>query len=233
VLAAVGVAVALALPPIAQDPAYHAFADRRALLGVPNALDVLSNVVFLLAGAAGLAWLARGGARGWDAAAAAILFAGVAGTAVGSAWYHLAPDNPRLVWDRLPMSAVFTTLLAVVIADRLGARAGRVLLPPLLVAGVGSVVYWARVDDLRPYGLVQFFPMLAIPFLLLAFPSARGGDAALWWAGAAYAASKVTEHFDAAIFAAGGLVSGHTLKHVLAGAGAALIVCWIVRRPSA
>jgi hypothetical protein len=26
----------MALPPIAQDPAYHAFADRRGLFGTPN-----------------------------------------------------------------------------------------------------------------------------------------------------------------------------------------------------
>jgi hypothetical protein len=30
------VAVLLLLPPIAQDPAYHDFADRRGLLGIPN-----------------------------------------------------------------------------------------------------------------------------------------------------------------------------------------------------
>ncbi|MGH7354336.1 MAG: hypothetical protein ACRELS_07120 [Candidatus Rokuibacteriota bacterium] len=232
-LAVVGVVVAALLPPIPQDLGYHAFADRRTLAGVPNALNVLSNVVFLAVGVAGLVRLASRRARDWDAAAAGILFAGVAGTSVGSAWYHLAPDNARLVWDRLPMTVVFMTFLALVVADRVGARAGRTLLPPLLIAGLASVGYWALIDDdLRAYGLVQFFPMLAIPFLMLAFPSARARDGDLWWAIVCYGASKVTEHADGAIFALGGIVSGHTLKHVLAGLGAAFILRWIVRRPS-
>ena len=231
-LGVAGIAVAAMLPRIPQDPGYHAFADRRALSEIPNALDVLSNLPFLLVGAAGLAWSAdTRRVHGWERAATAILFAGVAGTGIGSAWYHLAPGNTRLVWDRLPMTIVFMTLLAFVVADRVGERTGRALLPVLLIAGVGSVAYWALVDDdLRAYGVVQFFPMLAIPFLLLAFPSARGRDLDLWSAGVCYAVSKVTEHFDGAIFALGGVVSGHTLKHLLAGAGTALILSWIVRR---
>lgn len=223
-LAVVGIIVAALLPPIPQDLAYHAFADRRTLAGIPNALNVLSNVVFLVVGAAGLARVHTG--------AAALLFAGVAGTAFGSAWYHLAPGNARLVWDRLPMSVVFATFLAFVIADRVSASAGRALLVPLVVVGVASVGYWALLaDDLRPYGLVQFFPMLAIPFLMLTYPSPRGRDSGLWWAIGCYGASKITECFDAGIFAFGGIVSGHTLKHLLAGVGAAFILRWIVRRP--
>jgi hypothetical protein len=192
---------------------------------------VLSNLVFFLVGLTGLAWLAFAGrVRGWYRVAGAILLAGVAGTGVGSAWYHLAPSNGRLVWDRLPMTIVFMTFLALVIADRVGARAGRALLPPLLIAGLASIAYWALIDDdLRAYGLVQFFPMIAIPFLMFAFPSARGRDGDLWWAIGCYGASKLTEYFDAGIFALSGVVSGHTLKHLLAGAGAAFILRWIVR----
>lgn len=230
-LGAVGVAAAAMLPPIPQDLRYHDFADRRTRLSIPNALNVFSNLLFFVVGAAGLAWLTGPGrGRGWDRAAGAILFVGIAATGMGSAWYHLAPSNGRLVWDRLPMTIVFMTFLALVIADRVGARAGRVLLPPLLIAGLASVAYWALIDDdLRAYGLVQFFPMMAIPFLMVTFPSARARDGDLWWAIGCYGASKLTEYFDAAIFALGGIVSGHTLKHLLAGAGAAFILRWIVR----
>ena len=38
------------LDPIPQDLAYHNFADTRALFGLPNAYDVLSNIPFLLVG---------------------------------------------------------------------------------------------------------------------------------------------------------------------------------------
>ena len=45
--AAAATGVVFAFPPIRQDPAYHQVADRRPMLGVPNALDVLSNLYAL------------------------------------------------------------------------------------------------------------------------------------------------------------------------------------------
>jgi hypothetical protein len=53
------VAVAAIVPPVAQDPAYHAFADARTVLHVPNFLNVASNLPFLLVGALGLTFLTR------------------------------------------------------------------------------------------------------------------------------------------------------------------------------
>lgn len=47
------------LRPIAQDPAYHRFADSRPALGMPNAGDVGSNVLFLAVGGYGLACVGR------------------------------------------------------------------------------------------------------------------------------------------------------------------------------
>ncbi|MDM5181921.1 hypothetical protein PO883_32625 [Massilia sp. DJPM01] len=31
-------------------------------------------------------------------------------TAFGSSWYHLAPDDTRLVWDRLPIALACVSL---------------------------------------------------------------------------------------------------------------------------
>ena len=231
------VAVAL-LPPIPQDPAYHAFADRRRLLGLPNALNVLSNVPFVLLGALGWRFLLTEGRQradgplteDWERSAFGILFAGIGLTGLGSAYYHLAPGNVTLFWDRLPLTIVFMSLFAVVIAERIGLAAGRRLLPLLLLVGAGSVLYWllgelSGAGDLRPYLLVQFFPLVAVPLLLLLFPPryTRGPD--LVWALAWYALAKLFELLDAKIFAGGGIVSGHTLKH-LAAAGA---MYWILR----
>src|SRR3990172_8275919 len=46
-------------PRFGQDPSYHSFADARALLGVPNAFDVLSNLAFAAVGIAALLFLGR------------------------------------------------------------------------------------------------------------------------------------------------------------------------------
>ena len=51
----VAVAVSL-LPRIPQPQAYHLFADRRSLLGIPNFGDVVSNLPFAVLGIWGL-WL--------------------------------------------------------------------------------------------------------------------------------------------------------------------------------
>jgi len=166
----------------------------------------------------------------WERAALLVLFGGVTLTGVGSAWYHVTPTTATLVWDRLPMTLTFMPLLALVLGERVSERAGPWLLPLCLAAGVGSVVHWrlgeaAGAGDLRPYALAQFFPMLAIPLALALFPRRwiRGVDllVALGW----YALAKVFEAFDAPIYALGGVVSGHTLKHLAAAAGAA----WLLR----
>jgi len=44
--------------PTPQPPAYHDFADQRPLLGLPHALNVISNMPFLIVGALGSAFLA-------------------------------------------------------------------------------------------------------------------------------------------------------------------------------
>jgi len=55
ILTTTAVAAALILPPIPQDPAYHKFADSRVFLGMPNVLDVLSNIPLVILGLIGIA----------------------------------------------------------------------------------------------------------------------------------------------------------------------------------
>jgi hypothetical protein len=229
--------------PIAQPAAYHAFADRRALLGLPHFCNVVSSLPFTLVGLAGLQLLRRGRApgalpqlRGCYAA----FFAGAAAIGLGSTAYHLAPDNASLVWDRLPMTVTFMAFFAIVLGEHASPRLARRALPALLLAGLGSVLYWAvserlGASDLRPYVLVQFLPMLLIPLLLLLYPSRLTRVGLLWALLALYGAAKALEHFDAAVFKAlGQLVSGHTLKHLLSAlALACMVLALRVRRPRA
>lgn len=239
-LVLVAVAVALALPPIPQDPAYHALADQRRVLGVPHFLNVVSNVAFVAAGVFGLRVALRAGVavtHPWERLAILVLFSGVTLTGVGSAWYHLAPSNATLVWDRLPMTLAFMALLALTIGERISVPLARRLFPVLLAAGAGSVVFWYAGEvrghgDLRPYGLVQFLPLAAIPLMALLFPPRYTGGSALGVALGLYAAAKLFEALDAAILSLGQIVSGHTLKHVVAAGATAVIARMIAtRRP--
>jgi hypothetical protein len=219
-------------PPIPQDPGYHLFADSRMLLAVPNFWNVASNLPFVVAGVAGLVFMRRGNRDGLTAAlrpAYLVFFAGVLLTAFGSAWYHLAPDNRTLVWDRLPMTLAFMGLFAIVIGEHISPKAARKLLAPLLLAGAASVLYWAMSEargsgDLRPYALVQFLPLLLIPLTLLIYRSQFDRTAFLWWVIVIYALSKLLEFYDYGIFALGGIISGHSLKHIVAALAALVLL---------
>jgi hypothetical protein len=237
VAAAIGAAC---LPRIPQDPAYHLFADARSVLGVPGGLNVLSNIAFAVVALAGLRLLVRGGAvvreRG-ERSAWIVFFVGVGLTSLGSTWYHLAPSNDTLVWDRLPMAVAFLALLAATVAERVGPELGARLLGPMVLVGIGGVLFWAGTEragtgDLRPYVLVQFFPLIAIPLLLLLYqPRYSHGWHYLVVLGL-YALAKVAEVTDAAILRVTGWVSGHTLKHLLAAAAVGTLAWMLARRRS-
>jgi hypothetical protein len=234
-LGVVALGLAFCLPPIPQNQSYHAFADDRTMLGVPNFLNVASNLPFVVVGVLGLRLLLRPDAVGPEGPALEpverwpllVLFAGVLLTGFGSSYYHLAPNNDRLVWDRLPMTVAFMGLFAGMIGERISVRAGAWLLGPLVWLGFASVLTWhlgeqRGAGDLRLYGFVQFYPLVTIPLLIWLFPAryTRAGDVfvALGW----YLLAKVLEigFVDQGIYAAGRLVSGHTLKHLTAALGA-------------
>lgn len=223
VLVSGSLALALSLAPIPQDLAYHDFADQRAFAGIPNALNVLSNLPFLLVGMLGLRF-SLAADTGAVRMAWIVLFAGIALVAIGSSWYHWHPDNESLVWDRLPMAVGFMGLFAALVSERLQAGWTRWLLMPAVLLGAASVIYWQQTDDLRLYAWVQFMPLLVLPALVLLFGSRYANERALLFALLWYLFAKLAEFFDVGIFElTGRIVSGHTLKHL-----AAALACFCI-----
>jgi len=231
IFAAVAITILL-LPKIPQDPAYHQFADQRALLGIPNAFNVLSSLIFAWAGiVGGYRLLARNTLRIRSGIylAYVIFFAALLLTGLGSAAYHWRPDNASLTLDRLPMAISFASFSVILLAERVSLDFARRALPPALLAAVTAVVYWyygelAGNGDLRAYLLLQLMPVILLPFVLLACPSRYDRNADLWWLLAWYLAARLCELFDRQIYDALGLVSGHSLKHIAAGIASLLFL---------
>ncbi len=232
---AVAVATAALLVPRTPQPlSYHHFADQRSRLGIPNFGDVASNLLFLVAGLWGLAFLCRRWSPEQFVEARErwpyfLVFLGLVLTAFGSAYYHLAPGNARLVWDRLPMTVVFMSLVAALIAERVSVKIGLWLLPVLTAIGIGSVLQWYSTEqqgagDLRFYLAVQLYAVLALIVAMLLPPRYTRGSDLVVVAGL-YVLAKICESADRQVFSLGHLVSGHTIKHLSAGAAG----FWILR----
>jgi hypothetical protein len=207
----------LLVPPIAQNSAYHLFADQTTCLGVPNFWNVMSNLPFVLIGIAGLC-------RRHASLSTTMLFVGILLTGLGSAYYHWQPNDDTLFWDRLPMTITFMAILAGAIEERVSPRLGVILLWPLLAVGLLSLVLWRITGDLRPYVWVQFFPCLVLPLLFWLTPARYTRTQDWIIAAGLYGVAKVFEFTDVLVYSAGGLMSGHTLKHLIAAAGCFMIL---------
>jgi hypothetical protein len=224
-------------PRISQPLSYHQFANQRTFLGIPHFSDVVSNLGFLVVGLWGMAFVMKASSRTEGAFLHAserwpyfFFFLGVLLTAFGSAYYHWAPDNAGLVWDRLPMAVGFMGLLAAVLGERIAPSLSSRTIIPLLGGGLGSVLYWRWTDltgrdDLRWYLIVQVGSLvLVLALCFLRSRYTRGND--MFAVVGLYALAKVFEALDRPIFSlSGGFVSGHTLKHL-----AAAVACYFLLR---
>ena len=231
---AAAAALALGLHGAIPQPAdYHAFADARGWLGLPNAANVLSNLPFALIGLSGL-WRLSAVPHSPARTVWRCFCAALACTGLGSAIYHWAPANASLVLDRLPIAWACAALLCAFLSERIDAAWGQAsTLCGAFIAATASVAWWwlserQGHDDLRPYLYLQFLPMLLVPAALcmkLRVQNHSGVPDGAWWAVLAlYAAAKLMEFADHSVFDAIAFTSGHTVKHLLAAAAALCVV---------
>ena len=209
--------LAVLLPAVAQDTKYHQFADQRTWLGVPRAADVLSNLAFVAVGLFGAITLLsppRLPLRNATTTSLWCVAAGFVLTGIGSAWYHLQPNDATLV---------LAGVISAAIAERVGENVAIAALAVLIVAGVVSVMYWRSSGNLTPYAVLQFGGIIAL-VALLALTRAGDDPFAWWWILGWYCFARVAELADRNVWqATSGIVAGHTIKHLAAAmAGAAM-----------
>jgi hypothetical protein len=205
----------LFIAPIPQDPAYHQFADLRTVWGIPNFLNVVTSLPFLVVGLLGTI-----SGRTHQVTVAPwswrTLFGAVTLVGLGSAYYHWAPSHWTLVWDRLPMAVGFMALFVALLSENVNPKLETILLVPMCLLSIFSVVYWHFTDDLRLYIWVQVSPLLGILILLLLFRGRQTHQAYLMAALGLYILAKVAEVEDQSIYSISQQkLSGHSLKHLL------------------
>ena len=215
-------ALALVGPFVGQPADYHAFADQRMLAGIPFTMDVLSNLAFAAWSMAGLwfLWpsLRVGTSQHW---LALLFFAGLLVTAACSTWYHWHPDNAGLLVDRCGMVLAFAGLLGLAAAGRISLRAGVWLVVTVLLFGPLTVWLWFVSGNALPWGVLQAGGMALIVWFAWLAPlegalKVRWGVVIL-----IYVAAKVLEVADHGIYElTGHLISGHSLKHIVASCAA-------------
>ena len=228
--------------PIPQDPNYHNFADDRLYLGVPNFLNVISNIPFLFAGLYGIYVLVYGNQKAFihlaEKGTYYVLFISVCFVALGSSYYHLWPDTETLFWDRLPMTIGFMAVMSILFSEKVDKRLGQKALIPCILIGISSVLWWAfteahptKVGDLRLYIAVQFTPILLTPFIILIYPNSYTHTTYMYVSVGLYVVAKITEVLDKQIFAfLWNTISGHTLKHIIASYGIFLLAVMLQKR---
>ena len=213
-------ALAALLPATGLPAGYHDFADQRTLLGLPHALDVLSNLPFAAMGAWGLWWLRRVPLDRLGMAQrglAGLLFIGLIATAFCSSGYHLDPHDAGLCIDRVGMSLAFAGLLGLAAADRISARAGVALAALVAVAAPATALVAWLGGNMTPWAVLQGGGLVLLAALALRRPQPRALGFSIIGVIAFYAVAKALELADAPVFAlTQQLISGHSAKHLVA-----------------
>lgn len=222
--------------PIPQITGYNDFANQCSWLGLHNGENVLTNLPFLIFGIWGV-WRLRHFAIdskierfAWYG-----FFMGVTLTAFGSSYYHLEPDNYRLVWDRLPITFSFICLFTAVLAERVSTKLAATSFLPMVVYSIASVIYWyitetSGASDMRPYILVQLLPLMLIPLLMILYKPRYSHAWMLLMVAAWYLLAKVFEGFDGIVYQWNGHISGHGIKHLLAAMACAQVIWMLEKR---
>lgn len=204
---------------VALPAGYHDFADHSVVGGLHPFGDTASNLAFLAAGLF-ILFRARTASEFWLAGA-------LCATCFGSWYYHLRPDDARLLMDRMPMAPAFAAMGAIVLFDR-DERRG------LTYTGIWSVLFMAAAAYALSSGnqsiwiSAQVYVLLLLVVAALTRPDMRAAAIAAF---GLYVGAKAFEGLDHEIQHLTGFVSGHTIKHVLA---ALAPVMWFAlwRRPA-
>tara|TARA_Y100000817_G_scaffold68423_1_gene51998 strand:- start:2437 stop:3039 length:603 start_codon:yes stop_codon:yes gene_type:complete len=175
---------------------YHNFSDKRTILGIPNGINVLSNIVFIF-----LAIYLLQKKKSNLLSIYLILLA------IASSYYHLNPSDDTLFWDVL----MIATTSMIIFTMMSGTKNGELF----YLFGILSVIYWKMTGDLRLYLVILIGMPLYIALKYYENKKVKNDVILLLFF---YLLCRIVEHNDHFIYKiTNNTISGHTLKHIFAG----------------
>ena len=182
------------------DPHYHNFADKKKYT------DILTNLPILIAGYYILSFQNQ---------KLKILGIHVILLSIASTYYHIKPNNNTILVDLLTISLI-SALLIMYLLDIQNNHI-KIL---LYLSGIASVLYWKCTGNLLPYSILW----LSVIFLLLYvyYDTEYRYESLLIVI--LIVIIRLVEIYDKQIYKlTNNILSGHSLKHILAGIGIYLI----------
>lgn len=232
----IAIIILLIIGPIPQNQEYHNFADNRSFFGIPNFMDVITNLPFLFIGIIGLYLIKNTESKNKTLKEISItIFIGFILLCFGSGYYHYIPSDFSLVFDRIPITIIFMSFFSIFIYDCIGKSIGKTSFYFLNLIGIFSVIYWYLTEisengDLRIYAMVQFYPIIAIPLILFLHKAPFNYTGYVTLIFAAFGLAKLSEGLDEQIYSIIGFISGHSLKHIFMAFSGLFLVFMIKKR---
>jgi hypothetical protein len=166
---------------------YCNFADKRCFNGIRNFGDVISNISFILAGYYQYIY-------NHNIALGAICIC----VGIGSTYFHWSPTLATLYWDRLPMVLGMAYIMNLY---------SDLDFQDLLLHGLLALEYHHITNDLSLYVAYQLNMILFLTWV-------KGFSMPV----ILYIIAKLFEDYDYGFYiATKHIISGHTVKHILAG----------------
>ena len=208
--------------PLTVSPHDHHYAAARGWASAAGVFQALACVPMAVAAAVGMRLVRRStwpasAARPWQAF---MVLAG--GLSIGSAGYHLLPNDTVYVLVHTLGAGAFVSLLLGFLAERVDSRCGsaRSVAVGLLVAA-GAGAYWAIGEwthgrgDLRAVLFLQCLPVLLIPAGAMSLPGKITTTADWMWMLGLYVVARAAAALDESVLTALGWITGHSLMHLL------------------
>ena len=193
---------------------YHNFADKKNILNIPNTVNVVSNISFLIP----VFYLLKSTKK--RSLKVNLLMIHLVLLGIASTYYHYIPSDKTLFWDMLMIATTSMVVLNIFMTPQnLQKEEEKVDSYQLLFYHFGflSVIYWKFTGDIRLYLII----LIGVPLYII-LKNYKNKDIRnyLLLMIVSNIILRLSEHNDHFIYQfTNKNISGHTIKHIFAGIG--------------